>query len=695
MKSLLKILLLSFLTAGMVTAQVSQAEINRIRQQMAKIRQTTDWNNPVAAQKANEEIQKLARQLTGQQPDNAKKNTQSTSNAPTNFAVKTAITSENVLAIANRFYNRSYKALDGPSKFQFDQDLKKAENDKFSMESVRKLTTSGAVLITFGNDHHLACAYLSAAVKAKPEDTLSINNFGGYLRVIDSIETSLPVLLYANKLFNRSPVILTQIGCSYFDLNDYKQAEVYLKEALKYDPGFGQAHTTLCDLYIQQNRLRDAILELFAGVKGMGCSYSQAAGTFSYLEQQSEKSDTKESFWNETRNQIKPEDALAPLVPEDNRLNMPSFPNCQKVADWMEGGGYTSAVQAYKRFHDQLMSFVNEFQQVHKEVSSLPANAILRDYASERFALDCITEYFFNESKKEADNYQKELDAILKKDNMAMTEYMEKHERLVKQYVSCVNGCGTDAYCIEECHRKYCSEECPAANFFNTKHQGYYEDANATFKKTVENQKKILDDLYAFTGQWFSRIQSPYWSKIYAYEIQRVALSIIGNPYSVYPLAFLFPVHNDCGTDCSLFANPYPIPAEPVKKKEPKANECPENNKISLGVAICSLAFDCESIEFGCSAGAALSAKRNFKNKSTTLFIGGGGQLNLIGASAGMKVGATITRSDSGDTDVGGKFEMNAAVGSPGAQAGKSYSMTATVMEGAKSKMTNVMKLGF
>ncbi|HEY6913689.1 MAG TPA: hypothetical protein VI413_03350, partial [Paludibacter sp.] len=179
------------------------------------------------------------------------------------------------------------------------------------------------------------------------------------------------------------------------------------------------------------------------------------------------------------------------------------------------------------------------------------------------------------------------------------------------------------------------------------------------------------------------------------YEIQRVALSIIGNPYSVYPLAFLFPVHNDCGTDCSLFANPYPIPAEPVKKKEPKANQCPENNKISLGVAICSLAFDCESIEFGCSAGAALSAKRNFKNKSTTLFIGGGGQLNLIGASAGMKVGATITRSDSGDTDVGGKFEMNAAVGSPGAQAGKSYSMTATVMEGAKSKMTNVMKLGF
>lgn len=61
--------------------------------------------------------------------------------------------------------------------------------------------------------------------------------------------------------------MLTQIGCSYFELGMEKEAESYLKEALKYNPGFGQAHTALCELYIRQNRLEDALMELFAGVK--------------------------------------------------------------------------------------------------------------------------------------------------------------------------------------------------------------------------------------------------------------------------------------------------------------------------------------------------------------------------------------------------------------------------------------------
>jgi len=667
-----------------------------IRKQMAKIRQTTNWNDPAAAKKANEEIQKLARQMTGQPASTTGQNAQQKSGniKPGPVELKTAATKENVLAIADRFYKRSYKNLDAMSKFQFDQDFKAAEKDKFSLKAVKNLASTGATLITFGDSHDFACVYLTAALKAKPDDTLAANNFGGYLRIIDSTVASLPVLLYANQLFDKSPVILTQIGCSYFELKDYKQAESYLKEALKYNPGFGQAHTALCEMYIQQNRLQDALIELFAGVKGMmgGCSYMQASQSFAYMQQQAENSDTKEDFWDETRKQVNPEDALAPLVPEVSRLKMPAFGNCLKVADWMEGGGYTSAVQGFDGFHDQDMKFTEEFLQVHKEVPALPPNAILRDYPSERFALDCITEYFFQKSADEANDYEKKMDEIMKHAFEDEEVYLHKHEGYIKTLAGCLPGCSND-YCVKECYRKYCMMECPAANDYNQQLQVSYDDYRSAFTKTVDNQKKILDDLYGFSEQWFSKIQSPYWSKIYAYEIQRVALTIIANAYEAYPRAFPSLAHNECGTDCSVFMNPYPMPPEEVDNKKPKENECPEGTKVSLGIGFCGIDLECESIEFGCSAGASLSVKRDFKNKSTTLFVGAGGELELIGAGAEIKAGATITKYDSGDTDIGGKFEMSGTVGS-GVKVGRNYEMTATVMEGARVEGKNVIGVG-
>jgi apolipoprotein N-acyltransferase len=55
------IFLCLLLISCLAWSQPSQEEITKIRQQMAKIRQSTDWDDPAAAAKANEEIQKLAR----------------------------------------------------------------------------------------------------------------------------------------------------------------------------------------------------------------------------------------------------------------------------------------------------------------------------------------------------------------------------------------------------------------------------------------------------------------------------------------------------------------------------------------------------------------------------------------------------------------------------------------------------------
>jgi tetratricopeptide (TPR) repeat protein len=682
------------LGSALVSSQTAQSA-EQIRAQMAKIRQTTNWDDPAAAEKANAEIKKLAGQLTGGKPPvnsaGSQQPQQGGSKSPGLEAKASAATKENIIAIADRFYKRSYKALDPASKTQFDQDLKTASSDEFSLKAVKRLASTGGSLISVGNDHNQACVYITSAVKAMPADTLSVNNFGAYLRIIDSISTSIPVLLYANKLYGQSPIILTQLGCSYFELDDMKNAELYLKEALKNNPDFGQAHTALCDLYIKQNRLQDAILELFAGVKGIGFSYSKASSNFAFLQSQAENSpggeSEKEKFWEETRSQMNPPDALASLVPEVDRLKMPGFDSPQKVSDWMEGGGYGSAVQSYKSFHAQLMKFNAQFLQVHEEVPDLPPNAVLRDYPNERFALDCITEYFFQASDEEVDEFTVLAEEIMKSVWAAQEAYLDNKERYVEEYKSCAEGCGGDGYCLEECHRKYCSKECPAANMLNRDIQGYYEDYLNLFQTTVNSQKKILDDLYAFSGQWFAKIESPYWSRIYAYEIQKVALSIIGNTFVAHQYAFPFSVGQECGPDCSVYANPAPLPPEEVEEKEPKGNNCPPDKKVDFGMAMCSIAFDCESVEFGCAAGVAFSLKKNFVNKSTTSFVGVGVDAEAGFAKVEATAGFTMTRHANGDLDVGVKGEVTGRLGA----FGKNYEGTVTVMEGPKADSKDVI----
>ncbi|HBE41777.1 MAG TPA: hypothetical protein DDW27_11345 [Bacteroidales bacterium] len=430
---------------------------------------------------------------------------------------------------------------------------------------------------------------------------------------------------------------------------------------------------------------------MFAGVKGIGFSYSKASGNFAYLQSQAENSpggeSAKEKFWEETRNQMNPPDALASLVPEVDRLKMPAFNKSFKVVDWMEGGGYAKAVESYKAFHGQFMKFNEQFLQVQSEVPKLPTNAVLRDYPRERFALDCITEYFFQASDEESEEFALAVEDIINSVSETVEAYVNNKERYGKEYVSCTESCAGDGYCIEECRRKYCSRECPAAIQLNKDVQGYYEDYLNEFRRTADNQKKILDDLYEFSGQWFSRMESPYWSRIYAYEIQRVALSIIGNAFVAHQQGFPFTAGNECGTDCSVYANPAPFPPEKVEEKKPEGNNCPPDKKLDIGLAICSISLDCESAEFGCSAGAAFSIKKNFTNKSTTTFVGVGAEAGVGFARAEAKAGFTMTKHANGDIELGAKGELTGRVGA----VGKNYEGTVTVMEGPRLESKDVI----
>ena len=56
------LMVLILFVCALVSAQTAQSP-DQIRAQMAEIRRTTNWDDPVAAEKANAEIRKLAKQL--------------------------------------------------------------------------------------------------------------------------------------------------------------------------------------------------------------------------------------------------------------------------------------------------------------------------------------------------------------------------------------------------------------------------------------------------------------------------------------------------------------------------------------------------------------------------------------------------------------------------------------------------------
>ncbi|TNF41528.1 MAG: hypothetical protein EP313_02635, partial [Bacteroidetes bacterium] len=154
MRYLLVALMLS--VTLVVSGQTGQTP-DQIRQKMAEIRRTTNWDDPAAAAKANAEIKKLAGQLGGGQPAiNFGSSQQPKSNTGSQQVLNvkpSEITSANIVAIADRFFKRSYQTLGAVTRSQFDQDYKEAGAEDFTLEAVRKLASTGAVLITMGDDH--------------------------------------------------------------------------------------------------------------------------------------------------------------------------------------------------------------------------------------------------------------------------------------------------------------------------------------------------------------------------------------------------------------------------------------------------------------------------------------------------------------------------------------------------------------
>ena len=118
-----------------------------------------------------------------------------------------------LVQIANRIFQKYYSSSSFNEKSYLDRQFSLLQDKNSVPLTVAHNMSSSSVLISgLGNSINIAVTMSAKAAAIFPRDTLIVNNFGATLRLMDSIQTSLPVLLYAKSLYPKAPVILTNLA---------------------------------------------------------------------------------------------------------------------------------------------------------------------------------------------------------------------------------------------------------------------------------------------------------------------------------------------------------------------------------------------------------------------------------------------------------------------------------------------------
>jgi len=680
-----------FIAAQQPTKQQMEQMQKEAIEQLKKMGINIDPNKPMTKADAEKLKKDMLKQAGGTTAD-MKKKTGLPDSTPAyhskSIDISKTITAKMVKDIAERFFKRSYATLNAIEKSGFDNEYKKAQKDSFSQESVRRLADLGVEYMLGGSNHFQAALFFTAAIKANPTDTAAVNNFGGYLRVIDSIKTSLPVLLYARSLDSISPIIATQLAATLFELGDDKKSEALLKQTLESHPGHWGAHEGLCLIYFTRGDIDKAMVEVFrsASAGGGGTSAKLYGNIKAQQQANAQKGGGKgggASGNDALRNALKP--AVYDVKDFDSKVKYPAFPVMQRLEDWTGGGAYANSVKVYEQFHKELMAFAERRKAIAMQPQQIKPGAYVRPYLPERIMIQGIIDFFKEEAKKNDRAYQEEIDKILKGMDNAVTAYTDQAEAANKVMQSCIEQCGeSNTVCHLKCLQAYCRVTCPAAEVCNNKLSELFNAYSMAFVSYKGKQAQLLDDFYAFSQPWADKIESGYWSRLVEFDRKAFALGIIGSAYINYNVGF--PAKVTGCPDCSIIYMVFEERPSPTKAKDPNANSCELNGKIGISLLICEVELDCESIEFGCSAGISAAVKRNFKKDNTTFFLGAGIEGKSDFFKAGGKIGGTLTIDDQNNVvDFGYKSEvtLEAKVG-PRTSVGGSMESSYSFEEGFK-----------
>ncbi len=627
-----------------------------------------------------------------------------TNNAYRSVKIDTArnVTSAEVVKIAERFLLRYMKEIsyDVIEKSFVDQEFSKLDADEADRYKIAQGLSSTAVFFTgTGQSKNIPAVFSAKAVTLFPEDTLIVNNFGAVLRMLDSVKTSVPVFLFAKTLCPNAPVILTNLGNSLFELYDDKSAESFYKQSLEINPDYALARHGLVNVYLKQKDIRRAMEELFKGVTGI---YSESLADVKNKVKTDKKSsppappgmEERGEGSEESRDQGSPN----PSVPVDN-LVLPDFPDWSEIGALLHDesiekinkklAGIKPTDNALKTAME-LLNMTPEQKQRWYENETRPGRVLLK---GNKVAMEMMEDYFNYQLKAADRNY-------ILSDSINGVWFAQQIEQVTANDEVKIKQLGADP----AAYQAFLIERCNILTRINDKSFTDWRETASVRHKTYED---ILVTYWVLCEQYLNRTYDINAFEELNTKRKSYVASKFGLLYTDYSFRKLqFGISNIASFASATGNCPQaPPPPEPPEEEEddvdiPDKNAVPcpfKEMKLKIGLGVCSVGIDCESIEGECGEGLIAGAKWNYKKKELTLFGGAGlkadfGIKGIDGssASASAKAGFELTLNKQGQAiDAAYKTEVGASATMGNYEAGQTLEVKMTAATGIDVSRTS------
>lgn len=599
---------------------------------------------------------------------------------------------DELVAMAEALKEEYYSGLSLKEKHAIDSELRKLDREEpFLSRAVTEMTSMAATMAGMSASEAMSSILAAAAVEAKPDHALAVCNLGGVLHLLERLEDSVEVLKYARSLESKSPVILTNLANSAYDLGDEKTAEKLYNSALRCDSEYAPAHRGLGDLYFARGKWKEA-LEHYLKTAEYG--YSARAGR-----------------------------AISDVQTESGDDDLPPPP-------WSSAGGQGGSGSSGSSGSSGLSVFSAGGQSLSLSQIRIPPGPFWPDYVTLAKSFDGL----FRSASKHLEmmggagsngrpggassggpgviSYSKQLDQL--------TYLASYYGSKIKKASECANGSDFSGFTMGEMMRL--DDEVREI-------QARWEKAliNATteeqIKKILEAWCRELDALHqAYFARWMGEAKR-YYSELSLLleEFQQDAAPIVTSIYDPnvfreaddlrrgFILVNVGSVIQDWSGAAIGFATPLGPPCnragvagnvEEADVPQGEAEPCPFKNgkKLKISIGPLSLSLDCTTLGVDFGEGLVVGGDWNFKEKRvTSLRVGVGAKAEVgVGISGGdgsYALGLTAGGSTSmkaeftfdeggGVSDIRGSYESGAGVSGSVLGVGSDASVSTSLVVG-------------
>ena len=340
------------------------------------------------------------------------------------------VTREDFTKLCQNYIDLYYDKLDliEKSRINTATDRLKANPDYAA-----DLSGSAVVASATATLEYMPIVMSALAALSDPVDPLLVNNFGAILRALHDADVKqisqgfddpILIFIYAKTLEPHSPMILTNLGNAYIDLNMYPEAEENYRQAIKYDDYFCAAHEGMARVYVHKKDGRRAIDELIkAGKLGFSASmrkgFREAAKSGGHVESPFWEEDQQNEDQNE--NEKSQDDILKlPVFPKwvSRDAFMFSLPNLVEFSQAVMEKSMAGGLQFAATYHaDELDEAINDFdsdpypdeegdsdgedEDDNSEMESIESVELLPSYGQKLFMLELVNDYYTQKIEQE------------------------------------------------------------------------------------------------------------------------------------------------------------------------------------------------------------------------------------------------------------------------------------------------------